>query len=66
MVLAVVLPLLDDPEESEAVVAVAGYVTLLISDIDDALLDRVRELVPIIRELRLLSIPPLLDGEATG
>lgn len=66
MVLAAAVLLPDDTEESEAVMTVAGYVMLLMYDIDDALLDKVCELVPIIRELRLLSRPLLLDDEATG
>lgn len=45
---------------------VAGYVLLLVSRIDDTLLVDVLELVPMISELRLLRMPPVLDDEATG
>lgn len=64
-----VTPVLDDPrvieEESEAVMSVAEYVPLL-PGVENTLLGSTVELVPRIRELRLLKIPPVLEGEATG
>ncbi|KAI0400860.1 hypothetical protein F4802DRAFT_601621 [Xylaria palmicola] len=49
-------------DETEAVVGVTLYVPLP-NDVGDTLLE---EVVPKIRELKLLRIPPVVDDEATG
>ncbi|KAK5629551.1 hypothetical protein RRF57_005266 [Xylaria bambusicola] len=50
----------------EVVMSVAGYDPPLLPEFEDVLLDSTAELVPKIRELRLLNMPPVLEDEATG